>query len=355
MRWKKGVCALILLTAVLAFASCGFIEGKFKYRGDKTDVETFDLAGIDTVEMRLGSADVEIIAEDTGEAWFSIKKSYRATEKKYIDELLDDARVTIEKKGSTLIVERKSKRQQGLDFWTRGFISIDITAKLPPGIDLNINTGSGDVDIDDWKAPVVLHTGSGDVVIDGAAGGLDAKSGSGDLWLGPAGGDVTFSTGSGDIDAITIQGNAHISTGSGDLSLDGITGDLTISTGSGDIVIDESDGTAFIKTGSGDVTLGEHSGDAEILTSSGDVEFYVTADEGEVTLRTSSGDVDVVLYDGDSVELDIATSGGSITTKVPITVKEASRRRLHGISGDGAWKLTISTSSGDVSVRRGSI
>ena len=148
---------------------------------------------------------------------------------------------------------------------------------------------------------------------------------------------------------------ADMSAGSGDININLIKGDVSVGTGSGDVVIDASEGIAIVKTGSGDISFGGHTGSAEVTTSSGEIEFCAAADEGEVTLRTSSGDVDVVIYGGDSIELDISTSSGVIDTKVPIVVREASRRRLRGISGDGRWKLKVSTSSGNVGVRRGRI
>jgi DUF4097 and DUF4098 domain-containing protein YvlB len=81
----------------------------------------------------------------------------------------------------------------------------------------------------------------------------------------------------------------------------------------------------------------------------------VSGSDGSVEVKTASGDIDVALYGNDSVELDISTMQGTITSKIPIIVKEASRRHLVGVSGAGALKLKLETSSGSVSVTRGSI
>jgi hypothetical protein len=354
MRGKKGIWVLAVLAATLVFSGCFGFENRYKYTGTKTETKTFDLDAIETVAMRLGSADVEVVSKDVSEATFVIKKTFKATDEDRGKELLGEEHLVFKQEGSTLLIERKDKKRTTVLF-SKAYISLDITATLPADVTLDLMTGSGDLDIDARTAPVKIRTGSGDVIMDAAGEGFEARSGSGDVRLDSAGGDVSFSTGSGDIYAGDIEGDGKMSTGSGDISIDLIKGDLSAGTGSGDVVIDASEGTAVVKTGSGDVSFGGHTGSAEVYTSSGEVEFYGEADEGQVTLRTSSGDVDVVIYGGESIELDISTSSGVIDTKVPIVVKEASRRRLHAISGDGRWKLKVSTSSGNVGVRRGSI
>ena len=77
--------------------------------------------------------------------------------------------------------------------------------------------------------------------------------------------------------------------------------------------------------------------------------------KGVVNIDTSSGDVDIVLFDVDSVEVDLRTSTGVIKTKFPLVVEDASRRRLLARSGRGDLKIDVSTTSGDISVRQGSI
>jgi DUF4097 and DUF4098 domain-containing protein YvlB len=320
-----------------------------------TETETYDLRGIDTVKMLLGSADVEVISKDVDEAVFTIKKSYRSADKDYVDELLDNTRIVFDREGSTLVLERKDKKKHGVLHIAKGWVSIDITATLPADLALDIISGSGDMDIDDRTGPITIHTGSGDLIADAAGGGFDAHSGSGDMRLRGAMGHVYFETGSGDIYIGDARGEVRVSAGSGDVEIEHLEGDISVTTGSGDIEVDSSEGEIYVKTGSGDVIFDYHRGAAEISTSSGDIEFAVTPREGDVILGTSSGDVDVVVNDGESMILDVNTSTGSMNVRIPIMVKEASRQRLEGIAGDGEWTLRISTSSGDVSVRRGTI
>jgi DUF4097 and DUF4098 domain-containing protein YvlB len=334
---------------------CGCIEETYRYKGHRTDTETVDLAGVRTVELRLGSADVEVVTGNVGGGNFIIRKTYYTNDKDYGDDLLRDAEIKFEKKGATLYVTRPKRDKVDVDIFKKGYVRIDMTAMIPGAVSLDLVTGSGDLDIDDRDAPVKVRSGSGNIRVGMARAGFHGKSGSGDIRLSGAEDGASFSTGSGTVYAGDIAGDVKASSGSGDISIESLVGDLDASTGSGDIWVDYSEGEVSAETGSGDIEFSGHRGSADLSASSGDIDFYTAAGKGEVRLRTSSGDIDVVVYNAESIEIDVSTTSGSITSQVPIVVKEATRKRLRGISGGGDWQLRAATSSGDITVKQGSI
>lgn len=126
--------------------------------------------------------------------------------------------------------------------------SVDVRAVVPTGVDVELHTGSGDIDVSRLLGALVLHTGSGDVSgADLAAVELSAQTGSGDISLevnGPAK-NVTLETGSGDV-ALGVPAGSYrlsVSTGSGVRRLNGVAND------------DGAHGSIRIRTGSGDVTI----------------------------------------------------------------------------------------------------
>ena len=353
---RYGIAFMMLcILAVLALGGCTLTEG-FKYTGTKSSTEVMDLTGVNEVRFHLGAEDVEIVSQDGSEATFIIKKTWRANDKEYGEELLDEAKITIERDGERLVIKREgSTIRDGWDMITKGYVSIDITAMLPEDLALNISTGSGDIDLDDRTAPVDISTGSGDVVAAHMDGGLDMTTGSGDLHLTGVKGLLKFSSGSGDVSVTEAAGRAEISTGSGDVEIDRAGGDVKVSTGSGDIDVGTLEGDLHARASSGDVMVLDHNGEADIETSSGDVALRTGSGEGVVNIDTSSGDVDIVVYNVDSVEVDLMTSTGVMRTKIPLVVEDASRRRLLGRAGRGDLKIAVSTTSGDISVRQGSV
>jgi hypothetical protein len=127
--------------------------------------------------------------------------------------------------------------------------SVDVHAVVPAGLAVDVQTGSGDLDVSGLLGTLVLHTGSGDVRGQGlAAIELAAQTGSGDISLEvnePAQ-NVRLQTGSGDVALGVPAGSYRLSnsTGSGDRRVHDVEGDpaapgvIEIRTGSGDVTID---------------------------------------------------------------------------------------------------------------------
>ena len=114
--------------------------------------------------------------------------------------------------------------------------------------------------------PFDIHTGSGDVLVEGAQDQLHVNAGSGDVEaLGITGLDLQVKTGSGDIDLSVLDPTERVSVhaGSGDVHLDVPAGSyrLNVDTGSGDRSLKgiNNDAAAAasiaIDTGSGDVQV----------------------------------------------------------------------------------------------------
>jgi DUF4097 and DUF4098 domain-containing protein YvlB len=331
------------------------INGNFKYKGTRVEVEPMDLEGIEVVEFQLGSEDIVVMTEEGREVEFKIEKTYRANDRECGEELLDEAEILFERRGERLIVKRKKEKDLGLSQVTKGYVSIDIEVGLPAEIELDISTGSGDVEIANRGGQVSVNTGSGDVEVGEADGGLEVNTGSGDVTVKAARHAVRLSTGSGDVRVGGIGGEATVHTGSGDVTVGKVAGDVDVGTGSGDVEIDNSMGKVGAHTSSGDVDVPHHTGSADIGTSSGDVMLGLYGGEGEIIIKTSSGEVDVTLYGGDAYELEVETGSGSISSHIPLTVRDASRRRLSGRYGTGGFSITIKTSSGSVSLMKGAV
>jgi len=126
--------------------------------------------------------------------------------------------------------------------------SVDVHAVVPAGVAVEIHTGSGDIEVTRVLGTLVLHTGSGDVTgQELAAIDLNAQTGSGDIALQvnePAE-NIKLQTGSGDV-ALGVPAGSYrlsVATGSGDRRLHAVESD------------DAAQGAIEIRTGSGDVTI----------------------------------------------------------------------------------------------------
>jgi DUF4097 and DUF4098 domain-containing protein YvlB len=103
---------------------------------------------------------------------------------------------------------------------------------------------------------------------------------------------------------------------------------------------------------SGDLTIS--GGDPEAVSArsvSGDITLDLD-DEAEVDCTTVSGDVALRLPAGSAIDLDVVTVSGRLETSFPDGGLDAGKRRLRGRIGDGGHRVTVRTTSGDVTVLR---
>jgi DUF4097 and DUF4098 domain-containing protein YvlB len=69
-------------------------------------------------------------------------------------------------------------------------------------------------------------------------------------------------------------------------------------------------------------------------------------------VETISGAITFSIPETASGQLELETQEGDIQTEMPIVIKSVSHRRLVGEFGQGGPTITLTTSSGDVTVAR---
>lgn len=187
-----------------------------------------------------------------------------------------------------------------------------------------------------------LTSGSADMVTRGPLGDVKAESGSGEVEI-EAGADVEVKTGSGDINVGAVSGRANVKSGSADVEIGGIDRDADILTGSGDVVVRSVGGQLKLKAGSGDVSLQQGGDGVDAMVGSGDVTIG-RIDRGRVKVKTGSGDIMVGVATGISTYLDVMTVTGDVRSDL-----EGSEPPEQG---SPTAEVTIQSGSGDVVLQR---
>jgi len=146
----------------------------------------------------------------------------------------DDAARVIEKK-MRLSLEEKSGEAE-LEAWFKsGLMSfgsspyIVLEVNVPQGMAVNIDDGSGSIDIVDL---------AGDISIDDGSGSIDIRNVA----------HVRIDDGSGSIDLVNATGDVWITDGSGSISVKHAQGSVTIDDGSGSLRISDIRGTVDADT-----------------------------------------------------------------------------------------------------------
>ncbi len=217
----------------------------------------------------------------------------------------------IEQNGNRIRIGRNTDDDDDL----MQYVSIDYEIVVPEGTSLDVNTGSGDLEIRGLGARVEVTTGSGDIELADIGGEVEARTGSGDIEAENIAGSFEANSGSGSVElSQTAEGDVSVATGSGDIELTGIRGGLRVATGSGDIEVD-----------------------GEPLD--------------EWSLASSSGEISIRLPSGFAFDLDVETSSGDIDIDYPITTEGPIRRnRLQGQVNGGGVEIQLRTSSGSITI-----
>ena len=216
--------------------------------------------------------------------------------------------------GSTMVVRCRPKSGFG---WGITNSSGTIAIKMPPGMAILLDTGSGDIEVKGDAGPVKVScdTGSGDIKVEGSCKEFGADTGSGSV----------IATLSGQVST------AKVDTGSGDVTFRGTVGEIAVDTGSGNITVEGLTGGASLNTGSGDIRA----------------RWAGFRDGSRVAVDTGSGEVSIAMPAGTALSGELASSSGGIRSDFPGTSSERGRHfKLNG----GTWssKINVHTGSGDI-------
>jgi len=166
----------------------------------------------------------------------------------------EDEAVGVIDKNMTLSLHQDDSEAQ-LDSWFKaGFMGLGSNAHIvlevsvPQGMAVNIDDGSGSIDVTDVAGDVTIDDGSGSIDVSNVAH-LKIDDGSGSIDVVNAAGDVSIVDGSGSINVKHVQGSVTIDDGSGSIKVSDVERDLIIvDDGSGSVSFSDIRGTVEQET-----------------------------------------------------------------------------------------------------------
>ncbi|NQY62711.1 MAG: hypothetical protein HRT38_03125 [Alteromonadaceae bacterium] len=224
-------------------------------------------------EFNLNKSNLSALIIDAGAGSLIIKGEEGRDEISVIADIYTDSNnpnnftLSLNKEGNKAVLEAKMKSHTG--FWLNGSPHIDLVVKVPKSMMLDITDGSGEIDLRNISAKVVINDGSGDIEINHVIGNLEINDGSGGLYVKNVKGDITVYDGSGEMELIDIEGDLEVDDGSGSIYVKNLDGAASFSDGSGDMTIKEVSGIVTIDDGSGDIDVQGAGGLKLLETGSG--------------------------------------------------------------------------------------
>lgn len=255
----------------------------------------------------------------------------------------------------------------------RSATGVDLELMVPTGTRLGLETGSGDIWVENTFGPVSVEAGSGNLTLTGV-GAVSGETGSGDVRLNRVDGVVRLETGSGNATLNEVRGAVDLEVGSGDLVLRAIAGSVKAETGSGNLLLAEVEGQIELETGSGDLRVSrvrsprlhvstgggnltlEQIDAAAVTVESGhgDVRMELAAihPRGKYAVESSSGNVTVLVPPAADLKVKVECSAGRIRHDgLALRTVRMDRDELEAVLGTGGAELSIESSAGDVTLK----
>ncbi|MFZ1878937.1 MAG: DUF4097 family beta strand repeat-containing protein [Gaiellaceae bacterium] len=267
--------------------------------------KTFEVTGPVELDLRLARGEIEIDPTLDGRVEIDLTAHDDESQR-----LVDEARVELQDHADRQrVIVDVPRRGGGLSFGiVFGRSGITCRVRCPEGSLVNVKSKSADLLARGTIGGLNVQTASGDAEVDRVRGGVNVKSASGD------------------VQAREVGGGASIQTASGDIDIEIVRGAVSIATASGDVRIGEAYDNVNANTVSGDQDHGA------VMT-------------GHLAAHSVSGDVRIGVRRGSRVYLDCNTVSGDTSSELELTDDAA--------TGDGPLvEIRAKTVSGDIKITR---
>jgi hypothetical protein len=233
-RFRTVLLGSLALGGVLALP----LDTQAQVRGDEHFARTFDAGASALIDVNVSDADVRVDSHrgDGVEVRVLVRSSDPDDARDYFEAMDFEASVS----GNRVTVEARDP-QMGRDWWRGGRdAGATVWISAPEGVELDVHTSDGDIDIGDFSGEVSVRTSDGDVT----AGRLSGRR-------------ITIQSSDGDLDVERISGgDAELRTSDGDVQVVLAGGSLDAQSGDGDLRVElDSESEVRVRTGDGDIAL----------------------------------------------------------------------------------------------------
>ena len=172
--------------------------------------------------------------------------------------------LSLKKRGKKVVLISHYKKSLRNIFRRNPQVQINLTVKIPENIDLEVEDGSGSIEVNGIDGYVMIEDGSGNLKLRQVIGDVEIEDGSGSMTVTQIDGNLDIDDGSGNVVVRDVEGSVYIEDGSGSMEIEHIGGSVVVDDGSGSITIDDVERNVTIEdAGSGGLTIKNVKGHVE--------------------------------------------------------------------------------------------
>ena len=276
--------------------------------------ESYDLGGDKKVEKTFSVQPGGKLLVDADEGNISITGSETSEISVKVfargsDELLRKFDVKFDQEGNTVKVQGRL-RHRYFNFFGNNDLDVQFEIQIPTKFNLDLRTSGGNIAVENMT------------------------------------GTIEGETSGGNLDLIKLDGNVKLSTSGGNIALRQTTGDFQLETSGGNIHGETIIGDTHVETSGGNIELRDVDGKLYASTSGGDIRAELKDNKG-IDLSTSGGNLTVRLPKSISGDVRAEATGGDVSCDFQFAgkLKDGS---MHGKINGGGNLIRLETSGGDI-------
>jgi hypothetical protein len=230
------------------------------------------------IRLMNGMGDLDVVIGDAGAVTIEGQEGGGGTDEAQLIVLRESDRVIV-----CIAPPDAQCDEDGIQFErrrNRNRTDVDVRVTVPPGSEVDVSSGMGDVFVRGVVEPVFAASGNGDVAVEGAGAEVEASSGNGSVRVTTTGGPVSASSGNGDIEVemgeVPVDARMRFNSGNGDIVLTlpaSFAGEIDATFGNGglqsDFPVTLSDGFSRHRVrgviGSADARIRASSGNGDLV------------------------------------------------------------------------------------------
>jgi DUF4097 and DUF4098 domain-containing protein YvlB len=252
----------------------------------------------------------------------------------------------------------------------------DLNITVPATAATTITANHGDVRVNSLKAAVFVTANHGDISLSAITGpvithinngdsSFSAHSVTGPITVEGHGRDTTLSDLSGPV-TITgeffgdthfehIRGPIRFHTSRTDFQLARLDGEVEISNNA-DLTANEGVGPLTLTTRNRNITLERVSGDISVTNRNGSVDLTSAPPLGNVTVENRNGSVNITVPEHAAFTVQADTTNGDVDNDFSLATQGSeTHKNFNGTVGKGGPTMRISTSQGDIALKKASV
>jgi hypothetical protein len=233
-----------------------------------------------------------------------------------------------------LIVKRRDRGLGWFAGWQQWRGHVEIAVSVPRATAASVHLSGGRVEVSGLEGNAELKSSGGSVVAHQLAGKLQAHSSGGAVEVRELRGNLLASSSGGAVRATAVQGEVEARSSGGSVHLEQIAGSVSAKSSGGGVTIHGAGGRVAASSSGGPVAVSFAAGNAH----GGDID-------------SSGGGVEVRVDPAVGLDVDAASSAGSVSCDLPVTVQgKISRHSIHGALHGGGERLHVRSSGGGIRI-----